>query len=460
MSLLTALTYSLSGMSAIQQATQVISSNITNAQREDYTRKSILLTSNTATAGGTGGVSIVGYQRATSDALTKLLYQSYTSAGLTSAQSDYLGRIQTLLGSSQSTPVLSTAMDEFAAAWRGLAASPEDSTLQQDVVFKGQNLAREVRRVASGLDKIQIDAQNDVSTSVAALNASLNRVKSLNDEIATASTTGQSAVDLMDLRDAEIKKIAELTSVQVFPRDNGRISLYTPAGYMLLDGQPVQFTWNGTTINQGSNDVTNLLLGGKIEGLVGVLDQGSSAATLANPGQASVYKIQQQLNKVVDLFTNVAGTFAIAYDSATPIGATEQGSAFFTGTTRYNFDVNANLVDGTKKVKQAAANGVGADMDIDTRSISTSGLSTTNVDYSGFVSAIVYTHSQNTSQINGLAQIYSAQKSDYTKRVQNEVGVNVDEELVQLTQLQNNYAATARVISTVQQMFDVLDRIV
>jgi flagellar hook-associated protein FlgK len=36
--------------------------------------------------------------------------------------------------------------------------------------------------------------------------------------------------------------------------------------------------------------------------------------------------------------------------------------------------------------------------------------------------------------------------------------VNVDQEIVRLTQLQNNYSATARVLSTIQNMLEMLDR--
>src|ERR1043166_9068989 len=233
MSLVSAISYSLTGMRAIQAQMQVISSNITNAQRDDYTRKNIILSANTVTAEGTGGVSVVGYDRATSDNLSKLLSQSLSDAGLTGAQQDYLNRIQVMLGSSQDSPILSAAMNDFANAWHAFAAAPEDTTRNQDVIFKAQNLASEIRRLATGLDQVQNDIKNDMDTAVNTLNNSLARIKELNDQIVTSSTTGQSAVDLMDLRDTEIRKISELTKVNIIPRDQGRISIYTPEGYVL-----------------------------------------------------------------------------------------------------------------------------------------------------------------------------------------------------------------------------------
>ncbi|MGE3622573.1 MAG: flagellar basal body rod C-terminal domain-containing protein, partial [Bdellovibrionales bacterium] len=45
------------------------------------------------------------------------------------------------------------------------------------------------------------------------------------------------------------------------------------------------------------------------------------------------------------------------------------------------------------------------------------------------------------------------QKSYYEQVLSNATGVNVDDELVSLTTLQNSYAASAHVISTISEMF-------
>jgi flagellar hook-associated protein 1 FlgK len=42
------------------------------------------------------------------------------------------------------------------------------------------------------------------------------------------------------------------------------------------------------------------------------------------------------------------------------------------------------------------------------------------------------------------------------QRMSDDTGVNIDEEMTQLLQLQNNYAANAHVLSAVKSMMDVL----
>lgn len=460
MSLITAISHSLTGIKALQSDIQVVSSNVTNAQREDYTRKSISLSANVTTAEGTGGVRVLGYTRAESSNVTRLLQESLANDGYYGTQSEYLNRVQVLLGSTQDNPVLTNAMAAFATAWRELGAAPEDATRKQNVVFTAQNLVREVNRLTVGIDKIEQEIKNDVDSSVDTLNSAISRIHELNNEIVTAQSSGQSVVDLMDLRDVEVRKVAELMKIQVFERDQNRIALYTPSGFSLLDRTPNEFTWDGSTISLGSTDVTGNLADGKLEALIGLLDQTGGATPLADPGKALIYKIETQLNSIVTLFTSTTSpnTFAAAYNGATSATG-ELASGFFTGTTRNDFAVATALTNGTSTVKSAAGSVIAADMDVTTRSITSGGITLTGASYTSFTDAIIYTQSQNAGQVEGQAKIYETQKDDYKKRLQNEVGVNVDEEVVRLSQLQNNYSATARVISTIKQMLDLLDSI-
>jgi flagellar hook-associated protein 1 len=458
MSLIGALGNAISGMHAIQADLQVVSSNVSNAGREDYTRKKVNISSNSVTTEGTGGVRITGYSRSTSETVSKILNQSLAENGLRGTQKSYLQQVQDLLGASKDTPVITSAMSSFTAAWQELAAAPEDNTRKQNVIFKAQNLAREVQRLANGIDAITTNAQDEVTSSVNTLNISLARIAELNIQIASAEHSGGSSGSLIDERDVEVRKVSALTAVNVVPRGQNGVGLYTPGGLALLDLNANTFVWNGTTITQGGTDVTASLSGGKIEALVGVLDQGSTPLTLNDPGKATLYKLNQQLDQITSLFTNVAGTFAIAYDGAAT-GVGELASGFFTGTSRYNFAINTALINGTSQLKQASASIVAADTVLSNRTINAGNISLVSASYTSFTDAIIYTNSQNSKQIADRAALTQSQQDDYSKRLKDEVGVNVDEEIVRLTQLQNNYAASARVISTVQQLFEVLNRL-
>ncbi len=456
MSLISAIDNAKSSMRAIQADMQVVSGNVSNSGVAGYTRKTLNVGPDINAPDGAGGIRILGYSRSTSDAVSKLLNDAITSDGLYGTQQDYLSRIQDLLGSTQSNPGLSQALSDFTASWKSLATSPEDTTAKQDVVYKAQNLTREIARLANGLDKIMTDAKSDMSASVTSLNAALVRINELNNQVTAAEAAGQSSADLQDQRDLQIQNVSALLKITVVVRPNNRVAIFTPGGSSLLDNTPNTYTWNGTAIFSNGSDVTASLKGGKLEALAGVLDQGSSPATLNDPGKASIYKLNQQLDKLVDLLANPAGTFATAYDTPTA-NTGELAASFFTGTTRYNFALNTALTNGTSTIKAGAATAVADDLNLATRSVSAGNLSTTNVSYTTFANAMISTQNQSTKQVGDQADSFSALKDNYTKRLADETGVNVDEEIVRLTQLQNNYAASARVITTVRQMFDLLN---
>jgi flagellar hook-associated protein 1 FlgK len=460
MSLLGAISNSMSGMRAIQADMQVISGNVSNAQDPNYTRKTINLSADTIS----GGVLVSGYSRSTNTNLSTLLQQSLGDSGLRGTQGQYLQGIQDLMGTSQGTPILTQTMSDFAASWRQLSAQPENTAQQQDVVFKAQNLVREVNRLQTGLNQIRTNAQNDMQSSVDLLNSTIDSINNLNQQIVAAKSSGteQTVNNLLDQRDAEVRTLSGLVNVKVFNRAQDTVGVYTPQGLSLLDAIPSHFTWNGNTItlDPGGGDVTDQLLGGKLEALAGVLDQGTTAATLADPAKAGIYKIQAQLTQLVTMFTSTASpnTFAAAYNgAATATG--ELGSGFFTGTTPATFAVAANLANGTNTVKQASAVIIADDMDVNTRSIAAAGLTINNTSYTGYTDAITSTQNQNLQIVKGQAELYKSQADSYTQQLQSSVGVNIDDEMALLTMLQNNYAASARVLTTIQQMYQSLEQI-
>jgi flagellar hook-associated protein 1 FlgK len=457
MSLFTAVNIANSGLSAISSSMQLISGNISNAQNTNYSRKSITFSPDATT----GGVNISGYTRVTNKSLDKLLQVSLGNSGLRSTQQDYLQRIQDLLGSSQGTPTLTNLMSDFAAAWRQLSVSPDNVTQQQNVIFTAQSLAREVNRLGTGLTQLTNNLQDDMDSEVDHINTLLGQIEALNDQISASQSSSEqrSKTDMLDERDAKVRELSTLVGIQVFERSRDTIAIYTPAGLPLLDNAASQFSWDGTSITLDSSgaDVTPLISGGRIEALVGLLDQGTPTA-LNDPGKASVYKVQQQLEEFVDLFTEVGSTFVTAYDSATT-GAGELASGFFTGTSVATFAVNINLLNGTSSLKEAAAVPVSDDMDVNTRTVAAGGLTITNTDYAGYTNAIITAQNQNTQFITNQAKIYETQSQDYTQRLQSELGVNLDEEVAALSLLQNNYAAAARVLSVIQEMFRAMEQI-
>ena len=461
-SLTSALSSALSGMQVASSQMQLVSNNVANAQQAGYTRKQAVVQA--VTLGDTGGgVTIAGYTRATDSAMTASLNAATTDAGKLGAQNSYLKQVQTILNSNTSNPGISDALAKFQSAFTQFAAAPESTAQQQTVIQAGNNLAGQIRSTYAGVQALDHQVMSDTADTVSTLNNSLAQIAKLNSQISLAVGAHQQAGDLQDQRDALVTGLSKILSVTVMDRPNGQIALYTPAGFQLLDGMSAQnFSYDGTNITTSSGTtVTNDLTGGQLEAEVQFRYDGSPAAVSSLPGSEVIRKLKAQLTAITQSFTDATAgspaTFANAYNSAASATG-ELASGFFTANVSYDpgtMVVNPNLLNGTSTLKQASGAPVVTALNA-TRSFTADGLSVPSGTYTDLGTAFLAGFQQAANTINTANQPAQQQVTYYQQSLSNATGVNVDSELVSLTTLQNSYAASAHVISTINQMFTTL----
>lgn len=155
-------------------------------------------------------------------------------------------------------------------------------------------------------------------------------------------------------------------------------------------------------------------------------------------------------------------TFANAYNGATQ-QAGEAGNFFEAeaGATpgdvlRNNLRVNETLSNGTEDLKQLAGNDVVAALNGTNRNMVGSGSKLENETYTGLASGVLTEITQRAKRADTVATQTGAIRDDLKQALRDEVGVDIDQEMARLTTLQNSYGATARVISSVNEMFQQL----
>lgn len=82
-----------------------------------------------------------------------------------------------------------------------------------------------------------------------------------------------------------------------------------------------------------------------------------------------------------------------------------------------------------------------------------------NVSLIDFAQSVLVKQSSEAGWAKARATEATAMKEELDFRYSDKTGVNLDEEVVMLTVLQRSYAASSRVITTVEQMYDSLFRI-
>jgi flagellar hook-associated protein 1 len=134
----------------------------------------------------------------------------------------------------------------------------------------------------------------------------------------------------------------------------------------------------------------------------------------------------------------------------------ELTQGFFTGTDRYTLGLNKGLLDGTQQLKKNSAADVVTALTSADRNFIGIGLSLTNVSYKGLMSGIIGVNSTNAKTVSDSAKLNADTLELTEQRYHQETGVNLDEELANLQVLQNAYAASARLMTVIQTLFDTL----
>lgn len=165
---------------------------------------------------------------------------------------------------------------------------------------------------------------------------------------------------------------------------------------------------------------------------------------------------------------NTAGTPLTGLGLANADARTSEADAFFqveTGTnptsaSRTNLQVATTLSNGTETVKQLSGTTVLTSLNGATRDLNGSSLRLTNETYTGLANGVIVDVVKQAERANQLSDESETLRTDLKQALRDEVGVSIDEEMARLTVLQNSYAASARVIDSVNQMLQSLENAV
>ena len=466
MSLSSALNAAVTGLSTVQTQIGVVSGNVSNAQTPGYTRKVVNLT--TPAAGGQPQAPLVSsVTRSVAPEVQKDYYsalssyqQLVTEADNTQGLADALDATDT----SGNASTLSTLMSNFEDAVKQLEATPEDTALKSLVVQRGQELAGEINRLAGQKTKLQTQAQQDIQSNVGTINDALQQIAKLNTQIIGQKAGGNPTGDLEDLRDQEVAKIAGLVGVSTIVDSKGSMSLYTDTGVQLVSGSTAQtFTYDPTSntiTNLAGSDVTNGFHTGAIRGDLNYLDTSASALSSSD---ANVGTLAKFFNQIDSLATNVANVVNNAYDDPAT-AAVEQFFTFNAADPAGTLAVDPALVTTPGNVNETRMGDVQQAMEnteltaaqVNPGGASGNGLQISSVTISGLMNGILSYHAKITSENQDNRDTADNLQSTLNQKMLNLTAVDVDTEMANLQTLQTNYAALARIMNAVNQMYDQL----
>lgn len=463
------LNIALSGLQAAQQLIDTASRNVANAQTPGYVRKDQQAITNVVG----GGVLTSDITRQVNQSLLfkeriNIGAQSYGQT-LTAA----LDQINQLSNNPDSELTLAARIQELGNAFQQFAANPQDQASANAVLASADVLAKTFNDQANELIKLQADAKASIADAIPDVNTQLQKIATLNGKVLEALGKGDDPTDLEDLRDNAVRDIAKLIDVRTFVDAKGVLNVYS-ADYKPLAGEYADVL---------TYDPTN----GRISTSTGILGNLGSAigANQQIANQTTVNRLQQ----LDELATTLANAFS-ALPAGTPPGAGIQLFTQSNGTAApaappllppwFAADISVNpayVANPTQaadrlRVGDAAVNALAPGQTIpassNTASVLAQNLLTTGVraystpgiaGTSTFVqaaTAITVGAGQELSQAKAQLATDQSFGTQITQTIAATSEVNIDQEFSNIVQLQNLYAANARVVSTTQKILDDL----
>ncbi len=363
---------SVSGLLTNQAAIATTSHNIANANVEGYSRQRVEQSPRPPQfiGGNYFGLGVeVGSVYRVFEASQQIEVLSNTASFNTHesflAQSN---RVDGLLADSQNG--INNAIQKYFTALQGVANDPASIPARQVMLSESEMMIARFDQIHS-----QLEAQiSEVNTSISSLAQEITSLSEaigkLNNQIAASS--GNPPPDLLDRRDIEITKLSELVSVQTLQQDDGAINVFIGTGQSLVVGalankltadiDPLDPRSMRLSITAGASsiDITRSLTGGKLGGILNVVNEviDPSFNTLGRVAIAIAESSNQQHRLGMDLNNDLGTNMFTDINDPILSGNRIFSSSANTGTANIsiNIDDPARLTDANYQLYMTGGN--------------------------------------------------------------------------------------------------------
>jgi flagellar hook-associated protein 1 len=501
MSLDLALGIARSGLLAVQRGLAQASQNIANAETPGYTRKTVAQQAVTV-QDRPAGLRTAEAQRDVDAALVTRLDASRAAAAAASVRETLLTGVEQAHGTAAGGS-LADALAALRSGFLALRDAPADAGQQRAVLEEAREAAGRLNAVSGAIGSARQQAQDGIVQEVAQANAALREIAGLTLRIRSGADGGTAALE--DQRDQAVARLAESLEVRAVRQPGGDLLLVARGGVVLpLDPDRDVLATQAATVAPGSFhggagtlpgvtlggiDITGQLTGGRLGEYLTLRDRtlprfqaeaDIAAAALANrfdrqglrlftdadgtvPDNTLPYAGSAQMGLAGRLRLNPAleadpaplreGTHAVAATAGGPTGFTPNPAGGPSGFT--------TLIDRVLGFTFGDSAAAGAPWP----AMQTGGLgpdATLTSPFAAGATLEAQARRMLAAQTGDRAAAATAKQQAEGLRTTLEArfgqasGVDVDAEMAGMVALQNAYAANARVLGTLQSMWDSL----
>jgi flagellar hook-associated protein 1 FlgK len=484
MSLSVGLDIALSGLSTTAEQTGIVSRNVARASDPSATRK----IANVVTASG-GGIRLASVTRAANASLLEKMLGATSSAAAQNAVLESLNRLNQTTDDPELDRSPAAMIQKLGDSIQRYASAPHDSIRAQSAVSAAQSLAVSLNEATQTVQDVRAQADAGIGDAVDRLNTLLTRFEALNNEIVKGTRSGADVTDYLDQRDSLLAEMSEDIGLRTLTRSNNDMAVYTDSGVTLFDVKSRSITFERTLFySPGTVGSAVYADGVPIVGGSGPMQLGSGRLTgLAAARDDLAVSYQNQLDEIArglieafaesdqsasalpdvpGLFTypgapgmpppgtlaaGLAGLISVAA-SVDPLQGGDlallrDGGISGDPSYIYNTDGGTGFVDRLDQFIAGLSQQRSFDPSV--------GLAPTAT-LTGYASSSVAWLQEERKTAGDNAEYSQTLLERSTEALSKETGVNIDEEMTTLLELERSYQASSRLITSIDNMLRTL----
>jgi len=464
----TSLSIGRNSLLAHRTAIDTVGHNLANAGVEGYTRQRATYSPMTATTTyGVGiqgnGVRIDSIQRMGQQLVERRLDQDASDSAEAESRLNFLNQLQVVY--TDESWGVSDGINNFFNAFRELARNPASIVQRQEVLNAGAEMARRMNTAAARIEELRSDSDTQLKGYAGQVTQMASVIADLNREIRAIEANGGSANDLRDQRGVALRRIAELVEVRTHNDEDGHLIVQMTSGHTLVSGRrsatletrpdPNNSGLAGIVYTDADGAKTVDITAGITSGAVGgVLNARDTAAAAALSGLDDLaFAIEQEVN-----LQHRAG-FGLSIGGAAPAN----NANFFTILPGASGAASALAVDPALMAdpRRLAAAETAAGSPGDNRNALELGaiegrVILSNSSASDYWADQVRQVGDRVFRAERDMTNFDARKEQTTQVRESIAGVSVDEELAELVKVQTSFEASAKIISTADELLQTV----
>lgn len=465
------------GLATHQKSLDITGHNIANASTPGYSRQRGEITETDPftypgfnrpyAAGQIGtGVEVTSVLRIRDQLIDGQIQQETMLSGYWESRRDMLDQAELILNEPADSNIR-TCVDDF---WEALQDVADDATsiparneLRQQTLSMTDQIRSDYARELA----LREDANQRIIDEVTEINKIANQIANLNDQIGKLSALGDNPNDLMDKRDLLVEELSKKINIGYTTDSMNRIKV-TVSGVAIVDGSVANQI--NTVLNPSDPGMVNLVWNDPRPFPQPVLPVQVTNGTLQG-----LFEIRDRdIPKILNDLNNLAGTLITRVNAIHVTGYGLDGSTgnnFFKGTNASDIELADELQDTV--IDPATNTQMGllriacsdSDLHLPGNNVTIQAicdlkhekiLTGNSITISDFLGAFVDDIGEKSSVARSKAEHQSILIENLDQRRQSISGVSMDEEMTNMVKFQQGYNAAAKIISTMDEMLDVV----